>query len=695
MLIKSINNISFKRALKSDEIKNFNAVRDEAKQLVGQTGKSIFIVHDTCLPQSSISNTGVGNLSSSDAQDFFTYMKPYIGFNAVEVLPAGEIKPNNGFYCPYSSSSLSLGSHQINLELLMQDEFGKILLAEEYKQVVNSNCIEDKNTITNHKNVIGEKSPHEEALKKAYSRFKNLKEETQLKKKFKKFTSENNDWLEPKAIYNILTKANGTDDYWYWKEIDRQLYNPFVNKDVQNKRISQIINQNPEEIEYYKFKQFLAEEHLAIGRKKLNTLGVKLIGDCEINFSKDELWANPLAFKEGEYIGNADWKVPCLNFDSIIENKESSAAKLLKQKVQLNAKRYDSIRFDAGWAYVRPKIFRIDGSYYTQNFEDSILNFIENSVKEIKGQDYNLDNLIYEFLGGKIFDGTELIAPVKKRVGIYDTVYMKDNRQDIWASNNAFLKRGWSPNKFIVGVGTHDSQPLRQIANNMPDLNGEYNKESAIDPLAEILKLNREKLQNPVEFAKAKWAEPMMAENNMMFYMDIFGRKENFNMHHLNTVVHPEKNFAYKIPANYKDLYHKAVQEGYGFNIMDSLEKIFKAKNLDKTQPKLYQKIVKFRDILYEDDNAQLIKSKMRNNKHLKVFLAIGSITVIAALTIMKLLKLKNNNASKNIEKNNVITQEKNTSHHMPIAIKNNNIQQNTLASISISFNDFIKESSK
>ncbi len=87
-----------------------------------------------------------------------------------------------------------------------------------------------------------------------------------------------------------------------------------------------------------------------------------------------------------------------------------------------------------------------------------------------------------------------------------------------------------------------------------------------------------------MEYAKAKWAEPMTAKNNMMFYMDVFGREERFNMHGQNTTVHPEKNFAYKIPENYKEVYHKAVQEGYGFNIMDSLEKVFKAKGLDRTE---------------------------------------------------------------------------------------------------------------
>ena len=155
---------------------------------------------------------------------------------------------------------------------------------------------------------------------------------------------------------------------------------------------------------------------------------------------------------------------------------------------------------------------------------------------------------------------------------------MHENNGDVWGSNDAFLKRGWSPDEFVIGVGNHDPQPLRQIANNVRDLTVEegnqFHKEPAIAPLARILKLNPADLQDPVEFAKAKWAEPMSAKNNQMFYMDVFGREERFDMQNLNE-KYPERIYAYKIPENYRELYHQAAKEGYGFNIMDSLEKVF------------------------------------------------------------------------------------------------------------------------
>jgi len=641
------SNISFCRALNSKELRQFSDVRERAKKAAGQTGKSIFIVHDTCLPQSACKNTGVSSLSSQDTLDFLAYMKPYLGFNTLEILPAGELKNENGFYCAYAGSSLSLGNHQINPELLTKKDFGEILTQEEYDSIVKSNMIAEKDSLVNYPNVVDKNSAQESALRKAFARFQTLGDDTKIKQDFKRFVSENNDWLEPKAIYQILSDENSGLDFTCWSEIDRRLYDSTFSAETRAKRITEILNTNPNEADFYKFKQFLADEHLAIGRKNLNNLGIKLTGDCPIGFSRDEIWAYPDAFSKEYQIGDLDWYATALNYETI-KDPQSSSAQLLKRKVQLHAKRYDGIRFDVGWAYVVPKLNRADGTSSIKYLGDDVLSFIENAVKEIKGEDYDLKNLIYEFQGGEIFSGTSLIPPVQKRVGIFDSVYMKDTQYELWGSNNALERRGFRP--YVMGVGNHDAQPLRQIANGVPDIqiDGEVHKTNALDALAKILKLDKKSLENPVQFAKAKWAEPMMAENNMMFYMDVFGREERFNMHGENRIVHPWKNFAYKIPANYQEAYHRAIQEGYGFNIMDSLEKVFAAKGLDKTQPELYSEIVRFRNILNEDGFAPIVKS----NKYIKPLVIAAIVTCAAALAISKIFikneKQTDNNAIKN-----------------------------------------------
>lgn len=580
------NSISFGRSLQPKEIEEFNRLRDECKSLTSQTGKAIFIVHDACLPQSPDKNTGVGNLSSKESLDFFKYMKPYLGFNMVEVLPQGQVAPCNGLYCAYAGSALSLGNHQINPELLTTKEYHHLLKDKEFEQIVKANTAPDKDSIVNYKNVMDNNGVQNQILAIAHDRFKNLPDNIPLKQRYTQFVSENSDWLD----------------------IPRK-YEP--------------------DLDFFRFKQFLADEHLKIGKKQLNDMGVKLCGDCLIGFSRDEVNAFPNAFKKDHFIGDPGWHLPALDYDSITD-PNSDAAKLLKRKVQLFAKRYDAIRFDVGWAYIAPvitpagekKILNENKKY----LGDTLLKFIENAVKEVKGDDFDLHNLMYELdADPEVFslfktNSSEQIDATKGRVKIMGNTYMHFDDNLGWGTNSAYLNRGWSPDEYTLGIGNHDPQPLKQIAKDIPEEicypDGKTikaaHKQSAVRALAKIFHKTEDKFQDPVEFAKSKWAIPMHSKNMYMFYMDVFGREERFDMQGFNTTVHPEKNYAYKIPYNYQKAYQDGLKEGFGFNIMDSFERLFKVLGLTQTHSDLYSQIIKFRDILLEPEplkNAQNINT--------------------------------------------------------------------------------------
>ena len=606
-------NPTFKRSLRPDEFAEYSATLREAKAVTGQTGKSIFIMPSTCLPQSEALNTGVGNWASDKAQEYIDYMHKYLDFNIVEDLPSGQINPGKtGFYCSYNSSALALGINHINPELLTTDEFANLLTKDEFQEIVNSNNSATKNEIVNFKNVVNLEGSQNKTLKKAFDRFEKLDEKHELKQKFKKFSQENADWLNfPRA--------------------------------------------GEENQEFFKFKQFLADEHLKIGKEKLNKKGIKLYGDCQIGFSKDELKAFPKAFKENHYIGIPDWKLYSLDFDKVLD-ETSDASKLLKRKIQLFAKRYDSIRFDVAWAYVTP-VMTPDGVHEVQEcnkryLNDNLLKKIENWVKEVKGNDFNPKDLIYEFEAGAndftTFDNSgNLIEPLKGRTKIYSSTYMNHTGNDKWGYNAAYLERGWSPDEFLLGVGNHDPQPLKQIAKGIPEeirvfdrnLNDykivyDDHKTPAIRPLAEELKISEQKLQDPVEFAKAKFAEPMMGKNNEFFYMDVFGREERFDMQGFNSIKHPEKNYGYKVPVDYENAYHKSLKEGFGFNIMDSFEKVFKAKGYDKSHPELYKRIEKYNSIL--SDMPQKSPVKKFNSKKAIIIGAISAIVLAIPVIISR-----------------------------------------------------------
>ena len=108
---------SFGRALTNQELLEYKETLVEAKEKIGNNGKSVLIVHDACLPQSADRNTGVGTLSAKKSLQFFDFMKNYLNINAVEILPAGEVSPyqDGKFFCAYNSSAFSLSSSRIFL----------------------------------------------------------------------------------------------------------------------------------------------------------------------------------------------------------------------------------------------------------------------------------------------------------------------------------------------------------------------------------------------------------------------------------------------------------------------------------------------------------------------------------------------------------------------------------------------------
>ena len=58
-------------------------------------------------------------------------------------------------------------------------------------------------------------------------------------------------------------------------------------------------------------------------------------------------------------------------------------------------------------------------------------------------------------------------------------------------------------------------------------------------------------------------------------------------------------NYRFRLDKDYETQYHSALQNGYGFNLAQSLAIAMKAQNLDKKYPNLYSKIENFAQILY------------------------------------------------------------------------------------------------
>ena len=534
MEIRINNTVNFGRLLKPSEEADYASVLERAKSKAGNKGKTILIVPSSSLPQAEINNTGVGNLAANEG--FFDFVKKYWGINEIQLLPSGQYHEHHGHYPMYSGTSMDLGNHMIDIKSHIQEE--------DFREIVNANKIQDK---VNFSNVVDIDSAQEKALRKLY---KNMPD----KEEFNKFKSENFSRLEAKGLFRALRTIYGSSNYHNWNDIDKNLF--LLEPEKREKRIKEIYKQQGDEIDFYFYKQFLAEKDLKKAKENLNSKGLKLNADFICGFSYDEVWSHPRAFTPGASIG---WGLPALNFEN------PKAEKLLREKVNFYAKRFDGFRVDAAWTYVDQPQNKYTFKYY----DDKILNIIEDEFKKVKGSNYDLKNIMYEFAADpkqfNIHNGKNLRSYLKDRVKIYTSDHLSND----WGSNRAFLDRGWGPKSFIIGASNHDSSKIK------PD-------NSQAEVLSKILKIPKEKLMDEKEFLRAKFAEPAGAYNNMIFFKDALALEETNS----------------KIPTNYEKYYEALLKNKDGFNPMDALEKTFKAKGLDKEEPKLYKKIVKYRKIL-------------------------------------------------------------------------------------------------
>lgn len=552
MDIKINSAINFQRRLKPKEEDDYSAVLKQAKEKIGNTGKSILIVPTSSLPQETTNNTGVGTLNTQESAKFFDFAQKCWGINEIQIQPSGQYHSYEGQYPIYSGTSMDLGNHMIDIKSHCTEE--------EFKELVNANNQKEK---INYSNIVEQFSKQEKILQKVYEREKNNVE-------FTKFKAENSQRLEPKALYRVLREINRTHDYKQWNNTDKNLYT--LPKIEREKRIKEIYKLKGKEIDFYKFKQFLAENDLQKAKQELNKKGLKLDGDLICGLSFDEIWSHPKAFLEGKTI---KWDLPALDLDS------KEAEKLIREKVNIYAKRFDGLRIDASWIYVQP---------LSKDYGDKILNVIDDEVKKVKGKDFDLHNVMHEFVASaedfSLFEDNKIKPYIDSRVKIYTSDWLSND----WGANKSFLERGWSKENFIIGATNHDSKPMK------------FDKNQA-KILSKILNIPYAKLTDEKEFIRAKFAEPMMAYNNMIYFRDALNNKTD------------------KIPANFEDKYFKDLENGKGFNPMDALEKAFRAKGLNEKEPELFRKIVKYRKIL-----------ESKQGSHSKIaLLAIGVGIVIGA----------------------------------------------------------------
>lgn len=647
MHINPISRIqNFGRAFSTKEKADYvRLIQDAKKEL--DIKDTTAIVFDFNVPSEKGKNIGIGTSFSENMKPFMSFVKDMTGVTSIQMQPQGKLEPNN--YSPYSGTTFAYGAHIIDLDKLSTPEYCFILDKETITKA-DANYQGDKvnrEYRTNYKYSLEEEGIIPTALAKAFENFKTKleKKEAQaikLNDEFNTFKQENNFWLEKENLFRILEKQYGTTDFFKWEEGDKNLFSYKTDDKVRMQRVNQLKEDFSEEYEFESFVQFLADKQQKETHKDLNAQNIKIYGDCLLGFSYGEMWANKDCFRENLFYGGPDpnctqtngiqtWGLPALDYTKLGEcgedgdtSKLGETGKLLFEKYKTFLQRYDGLRVDAAWQFITPFVYEENNGKYSivdlPEINMTIFNIMKQASKEVKGENFNEDNLqniMLELVGMSAGKSREMT--LNKYPHLYTTAYAEYDENP-----KKFMKKGYERDKFYVGVGCHDNDSLVNMSRtrekrklHLDGIKRNYgaNLSTIGFDTKEYQQLSKTE-KSEENYRTAKLGEIFSTAKQFFTLPDMFGMEERINV---SGAVNNE-NWTIRIPSNYERFYFSQLSNGYGLNLPKALSVALElqGKNKDAT---LIQKCKEASEILRskgpftEQEANQLEQKGLLKNK--------------------------------------------------------------------------------
>ena len=602
--------VAFGRAPKKGyEEQDFNRTLKVAFDYLGTENVSL-IMHGVSFPEiQGQYNSKVGTPNGADELVEFTQLH---GFNSHQLGPNGKLKYGDDDTSPYSSSVFEKNTLFINFNQLLSGDYASILDEKDLAKYLEKPKATSKNfTTANYKEA---KKDTDALLDIAYKNFSSKliagnKDAIRLNDEFTAFQKQNSQWLDYYAVLSIITKKHNTDYYPNWPQEDQNLiYDVKQGDTVAKQRFERIIADNKEEIEKYKFAQFLVDKQTKADN--IARGGYVYISDLEVGTSSlDELVFKDVFlpnYKIGCKYGGVKnspqlWGISIPDPNKLF-NEDGSlgpSGQFIKAKLQNALSGAQSIRIDHAMGLVNPYLYKPESVKYAVAFENG--QKIKYPIREALHAGYlselGIDkNNNYQKVLSKIVIPTMEEMGINPQdviwedlgndeTGIFDKIFRDELHLPgiscmIWEKGtDARQKRdNWAY------VGCHDNKPGRQLVHDKETKKQEpWKSEYLVDALrcdpyksAERSALERKITLSPKELWKAKLADLFYSTKNIQIsFMDFFGINKSFNTP--GTVG--AENWSLRLNPNYKDTYYRALENNdWAINMPEILEMAVQAK---------------------------------------------------------------------------------------------------------------------
>ena len=579
---------------------------EKAKKTIRKALKALgkkniaFIMHNGSFPSAENQNTGFGSINTDGGKEFIEYASGL--FDAIQLGPAGKTKSCDS--SPYTGTIFSGNPLFIDLKELTTDKWGNILSENTYFEIVSANPNKD----TNKTAYSYAYKKYGEAMNEAWNNFKS-NHNKKLEKEFEVFKRENSFWLDKDSLYEALSLEHG-NDYWpLWNfETDKNLFNPesIEQKLEFAKCIEELENKYSDEIEQYKFTQFVLSKQNEETRQFAKKHDIKMIADRQVAFSDRDIWAYQSLFLKGWSLGcppdyfsknGQAWGFPVMDPDRMYNSDGSldEGGLLLKNLYKKMFKENPGgVRIDHivglidPWVYKsgkNPKVEEGAGRLYSspehpelskyaiaklEDLNEEVTADKEKRVKTLTKQqikDYgrliekiviaaakeeglDKDSIVCEDLG-TLTKPVESVMKEFKLQGMKLTQFVEpDKPEDPYRCCN-IDKKCWAM------VGTHDNEPIKMWANaNIHSHIGYLHAKNLVDDLFTEADNKDDiivRLTDDAEFlTETKLVEMFAsnAENIQIFFTDYFNVYDVYN----RPGTSGDSNWSLRLPDNYKEL---------------------------------------------------------------------------------------------------------------------------------------------
>lgn len=606
------NSTAFARKPNAKEMQVYTSSVNKGLELLGK--QVDVILHNSSAPAISAENTGIGSLfSRTTITKLFPFLKAH-GIKGIQQEPNGLRKVLDN--SPYAPESNAKNIFMIPLEKLASEEYGNILSKQTFDSIVNNNPSKGE---VNYPYI---RTMYEVALREAFGNAKNSKE-------FLEFKSAREADFEQGAIYRILSKIHGNDNFTIWSnndtytekelriidnktgikswdKLDRNLYSS--NSPKAQARIAELKEKYADDYDYYIFQQMILEKENEKSNKLAQETGIKIIGDSPVASTDVENWVNKNLFMKDLSIGcppdyfsksGQRWGFPYYNPKEIF-NADGSlgrAGEALKKKYEEYFASFPGgIRIDHVIGLIDPFLYTNSSKKMTNTNSGRIYSQFTGEFKKNTDEDYAalLTKIIIPAAAKYGHDISSIICEdLGDRNIPTERVMKKLNLSGI--SVTQFDHRGAkAPERNLIMLGSHDNASFIEFVQDLFNFGDNAEKKARFLKKTKLLAQDtapkgaakeelkqylKELRSDKLKFIAASFTELFTspAKRVQIFFADFWGLGKTYNRPGTT-----QGNWALRLSEDFEDDYYKAASEGKAPNFASTIAAALRQRGLDK-----------------------------------------------------------------------------------------------------------------